>query len=354
MNLTEQKRQGQNSITIYDALNAALMSIKICPQEGVVSPNGNELIISVGDTNAILISPKAEIKNYVYNLSKPLCYSEESYGEFHQEVSVVNNEIKMRAYVEWQEENGNVIEELEPIDLLLFKGNNIISTNYQNVDIEIIYPRNDEFNRAFLNTSIYSTHKKLNNSLSLDDLYFKDAFTKTNNDLNIEVDNLNVKCITSKNNKFSLDSEGNLIVNSITTNEGGSTNNNSSICDLIYPVGSIYLSVNSINPSTLFGGTWEEIAKGRTLVGVDTNDVDFNIVKKTGGEKVHKLTIDEMPSHKHDMNFGTSSSSNNFGGGLIYTGVDGKNTAFISASGGDQPHNNLQPYFTCYIWSRIA
>ena len=61
-----------------------------------------------------------------------------------------------------------------------------------------------------------------------------------------------------------------------------------------WPVGSIYLSVNNTNPSSYFGGTWEQIAKGRTLVGVDTSDTDFNTVKKIGGEKTHKLTINEM------------------------------------------------------------
>lgn len=182
----------------------------------------------------------------------------------------------------------------------------------------------------------------------VNDLYFKDAFTKTGSELNLDIDNMNVKCITSKNNKFSLDSNGNLVVNSITTNNSSSSNNN------LYPIGSIYLSVNSTNPSSLFGGTWEQISKGRTLVGVDASDTDFNTVKKTGGEKKHTLTITEMPSHAHDINFGSSTSSTNFGGGLIYTGVDGKNKAFISNSGDGVAHNNLQPYFTCYIWCRIA
>lgn len=49
-----------------------------------------------------------------------------------------------------------------------------------------------------------------------------------------------------------------------------------------YPIGSIYLSVNVTNPSKWFGGKWELIAQGRTLVGVDTNDTDFSEVKKNG------------------------------------------------------------------------
>ena len=146
-----------------------------------------------------------------------------------------------------------------------------------------------------------------------------------------------------------------------------------------YPVGSIYLSVNDTNPSQWFGGKWEQIAKGRTLVGVDTSDTDFNTVKKTGGEKKHTLTINEMASHTH----GSKSLTGSFYA-YDYTGIRGtgivterianpvgtgfgENTSetpwkgfTIDAThehnniGGNQAHNNLPPYFTCYIWCRTA
>lgn len=51
------------------------------------------------------------------------------------------------------------------------------------------------------------------------------------------------------------------------------------------PVGSVYVSINEINPSIYFGGTWEAFAKGKTLIGVDSDDTDFNVSQKTGGEK---------------------------------------------------------------------
>ena len=66
-----------------------------------------------------------------------------------------------------------------------------------------------------------------------------------------------------------------------------------------YPIGAIYLSVSDINPSQWFGGTWELIAQGRTLVGVDTTQTEFNTVKKIGGEKTHVLTVAELASHTH-------------------------------------------------------
>ncbi|MCW1043450.1 phage baseplate protein, partial [Streptococcus anginosus] len=53
------------------------------------------------------------------------------------------------------------------------------------------------------------------------------------------------------------------------------------------------------NPTTFMGGVWERFGNGRVLVCVDEADADFNTANKTGGEKTHTLTIDEMPSHSH-------------------------------------------------------
>ena len=66
-----------------------------------------------------------------------------------------------------------------------------------------------------------------------------------------------------------------------------------------YPIGSIYMSISNVNPSTIFGGTWESWGSGRVPVGVDTSQTEFNTVEKIGGEKTHKLTATEMPSHTH-------------------------------------------------------
>src|SRR5690554_5228500 len=76
-----------------------------------------------------------------------------------------------------------------------------------------------------------------------------------------------------------------------------------SIINAVYPVGSIYTSVININPATLFGvGEWASFGAGRVLVGVDTEQAEFDTVKETGGAKTHTLTIDEMPSHTHIQN----------------------------------------------------
>ena len=65
------------------------------------------------------------------------------------------------------------------------------------------------------------------------------------------------------------------------------------LLDLIYPVGSIYLSTSNTSPATLFGGTWERWGSGRTLVGVNTNDPDFEVPGKVGGLKTHKHSNSE-------------------------------------------------------------
>nr|DAQ17850.1 MAG TPA: Baseplate structural protein [Caudoviricetes sp.] len=127
--------------------------------------------------------------------------------------------------------------------------------------------------------------------------------------------------------------------------------------DLIYPIGSIYLSLNDINPNKMFGGTWERI-KGKTLVGVDESDTDFKTSKLTGGEKTHKLTIAEMPSHTHDCKtYGNGGVSTKGGGLWGVTDAYGEATnqyPSIYKTGGDQAHNNMQPYYTCFIWYRTA
>ena len=79
----------------------------------------------------------------------------------------------------------------------------------------------------------------------------------------------------------------------------------------IYPVGSIYISINNTNPSSLFGGTWESFGQGRTLIGVNTSDGDFNGVEKTGGSKTKTIATGNLPAHTHSIPAlsGTAASS---------------------------------------------
>jgi hypothetical protein len=119
--------------------------------------------------------------------------------------------------------------------------------------------------------------------------------------------------------------------------------------NLIYPVGSIYMSTVNVNPATLFGGTWEQL-KDRFLLGAGTTYTAGD----TGGESEHTLTVDEMPSHTHQGDFTTSTSSAtdgyNMSGGYKKT----RTMLNALATGGGQPHNNMPPYIVVYMWKRLT
>ena len=124
-----------------------------------------------------------------------------------------------------------------------------------------------------------------------------------------------------------------------------------------WPIGSIYISVVNANPSQWFNGVWESFGSGRVLVGVDTTQTEFNKVMKTGGAKTHTLSINEMPSHNHTYEAWTGSAQWALGKvWLRAAGGDG-NTKYnnkVSSTGDNQPHNNLQPYITVYMWRRVS
>lgn len=97
-----------------------------------------------------------------------------------------------------------------------------------------------------------------------------------------------------------------------------------------YPVGAIYLSVNDVDPSSLFGGTWERIG-GRFLLGADSTYA----AGSTGGEAAHQLTTSEMPSHNHTLdNYNTT----------------GGTTSSMTV----QANDNMPPYMAVYMWQRVS
>ena len=127
------------------------------------------------------------------------------------------------------------------------------------------------------------------------------------------------------------------------------------IVNLIYPVGSILMTIKSANPSTYLGGTWIRWGAGKVPVGVDTSDTNFSTVEKTGGSKTHTLTAMEMPQHTHEYY--------HEGAGAILVRTDehqsnvvnwGQTTKSTGIAGGNSAHNNLQPYITCYMWKRTT
>lgn len=192
------------------------------------------------------------------------------------------------------------------------------------------------------------------NIVTLDDLYFKDAFTKTTNGIDMEANQITVNCLTSKENKFRLDNNGNLTVKSITAEEGVSFSEigREVIANFIYPVGAIYLSMNSINPKDIFGGKWEQL-KDTFLLACGNN----HPINTSGGEESHTLTIAEMPNHNHnskDNDAGYFAGWGDRKGWMINSAnLENGGQYETDYTGESKPHNNMPPYITCYMWKRI-
>lgn len=135
-----------------------------------------------------------------------------------------------------------------------------------------------------------------------------------------------------------------------------------------YPVGSIFISTSSANPSETFGGTWVQIAQGRTLIGVGsiaentvatygtvTADEINPVAGDRGGEVKHTLVTAEMPSHTHTLGYGGNVYGSAYGvvtGNPTYSSVNSANVT--SSVGSNTPHNNMMPYLAVYIWERTA
>lgn len=135
-----------------------------------------------------------------------------------------------------------------------------------------------------------------------------------------------------------------------------------------YPVGAVYISVTDTDPATLFGGTWQRIAQGRFLIGAGANTANTTDywgqyaagsenfpAGEMGGEPTHKLTVDEIPAHTHEVRLGWSNST---AWGLTGTGT-GANAVVdqgttTKAAGGGKAHNNMPPYLVCYMWRRVS
>lgn len=129
------------------------------------------------------------------------------------------------------------------------------------------------------------------------------------------------------------------------------------ILEAVYPVGSIYISVNSTSPQTLFGGTWKAI-QGKFLLGSSS----AHKAGSTGGEETHTLTIGEMPEHTHPMYSGNAGGDSEWtpdeGAYLVDSVTQTKTTWWarlgMDSAGGGNAHNNMPPYLAVYMWKRTG
>lgn len=136
------------------------------------------------------------------------------------------------------------------------------------------------------------------------------------------------------------------------------------LLEIIYPIGSIYISTANVSPASLIGGQWTAI-QGAVLRGQNTEEQVGYI-----GNDTHILTTTEMPSHQHDLGMHRSGTEAE-GYALLYTpnapNMGGfENRAIVSSSpgdvgnawaiatGGGQEHSIVQRSYNCYIWYRTA
>lgn len=162
------------------------------------------------------------------------------------------------------------------------------------------------------------------------------------------------------------------------------------IFNLIYPVGSYYMSSSATNPGTLFGGTWEQItdrmimaagssyAVGTTGGATSHTHTSAAHTHTTAG---HTLTVNEMPKHNHYVSIGDNMVNllnwtgenvrgTTTGWAYGYSSAIIDNTVMAVSNGGNGSHShgntgsttpgntgsssNLPPYIVAYIWRRIA
>lgn len=215
--------------------------------------------------------------------------------------------------------------------------------------------------------------------------------TSALSDNSVTADKLSANSVTSDK----------LSVNSVTADKLGEdvTKVINNVLDKAWPVGAIYTSTVPTNPNTLFGfGMWEYIEQGRVLLSQGSSYA----AGSTGGEALHTLTTQEMPSHNHGGNTSYGGEHTHTGttqtagahthqGSFYSTPADGSNpgitatsgkvanytsavninsngahnhtfttssngthTHTIDADGGGQAHNNMQPYLSVYMWKRTA
>lgn len=152
-----------------------------------------------------------------------------------------------------------------------------------------------------------------------------------------------------------------------------------------HPVGSYYWSNDSTSPATLFGGTWEALPAGYTLIAQGSGTDNYGSFTYTAGQKYgerkHQLTTEELASHGHmvrtwntvasgapqlyrdgkwerytlgafkvsgEWNENAGTTANSPQGGL------GDPAGTTDGTGGNAAHNNVQPSIASYCWKRTA
>ena len=119
------------------------------------------------------------------------------------------------------------------------------------------------------------------------------------------------------------------------------------LLEIVYPVGSFYISRINTSPSSIIGGTWTKLTNAALRAGTS--------VGYTGND-THSITIDEMPNHRHDLNDYVTNSSSNPADYNLKWGHNNTPTGavYTSYAGGGQAMSLVQRSYNCYMWYRTA
>lgn len=128
--------------------------------------------------------------------------------------------------------------------------------------------------------------------------------------------------------------------------------------DIIYPVGSVYITFSAISPANIVGGTWE-LLKNKFLYSSADNTGNI------GGEEDHLLTVNEIPSHSHGLSTPIitpwKETLDKFWNqpqwttsGPDYYGSANPYKVKVNYTGEGQAHNNMPPYITVHMYRRIS
>ena len=145
----------------------------------------------------------------------------------------------------------------------------------------------------------------------------------------------------------------------------------------IYPIGSIYMSINETNPSELFGGEWERIKDTFLLASGDTYDsgstggsADSVVVSHNHTQNSH--THSPTPNRRYiavssDVDWAYASTRQQASSGTTQYPYSNKNTngiteqnettsaqPYINNSGVSGTGKNMPPYLAVFVWVRIA
>ena len=266
-------------------------------------------------------------------------------------------------------------------------GSNYFLNIYASPKMEPSPSSSEKYNGIKINTDIYCTGIvidcnsspsygiQINGKSGYTPLIKLNPYKGSTNNPSIYIYNDTVTNGISLNKSGEIKANGNYVVNGGAVYDYCTSTLKEDILNKVYPVGSIYMSVNSTNPSELFGGTWEAWGTGRVPVGINTSDTNFNTVEKTGGYKSHKhdskiITFDQYNGVLTSVRYkgGSSQILTDYTKDYVDVHVTNAMPPDSSTSGSTQnvwkcdvdltagytENNSVQPYITCYMWKRTA